>query len=81
MKSIPPTSIPRKQTAGFALQYAAKILCRISERLVEKRVKTVKIGFRDENSILLSSEFYDTINTDRGVGDSIDEHIGWMHVF
>ena len=73
--------MPRKQTAGFAYQYATKNLYGIPWRFVEKRVKTVKIGFRDENSILLSSEFYDTINTDRGVGDSIDEHIGWMHVF
>ena len=73
--------MPRKQTIGCVYQFATKFLYRIPERFVEKRVKTVKIGFRDENSILLSSEFYDTINTDRGVGDSIDEHIGWMHVF
>ena len=49
----------------------------------EKTVRDLR-AFRFANRIkerLWPFEFNYAVNTDRSAGDSIDEHIGWMHVF
>lgn len=49
----------------------------------EKTVRDLR-AFRFANRIkerLWPFEFNYAVYTDRSAGDSIDEHIGWMHVF
>ena len=50
--SIPPISIPRKQTTGFTLHYATKFLYRISRRLA---------GYDTNNHLRNDNQYTSTI--------------------